>query len=194
MGYSCEGCGMINKLFFFRKTIFLAALSVSVASVCAGWWYYAADGIASYAAHRDRSAVLSLFDANWYWLVSEHSLGFSPEYMLDNAASSQAPEHIGNLSLYVYRAGGKTVGFLAYYLKSPLRGYILFLVVDDSSRGKGYARTLMNFGLKKLTNLGVRTIELVTRVSNNPARSLYESSGFVENWRDGGFVHYEYAA
>ena len=184
---------MINKSFFSRTVFLGAAVFLTAASAVGGWWYYAADGIHGYSASRDRAAILSLFDANWYWLVSEYSLGFSPEYMLDHAASSQAPEHEGNLSLYVYRAERKTVGFLAYYLKSPLRGYILFLVVDDTYRGKGYARALMDFGLKKLRDRGVRTIELVTRVSNTPARSLYESSGFVENWRDGGFVHYEYS-
>jgi len=184
---------MINKLFFSRAALCVSALLLGAASAAGGWWYYGADGIHSYSAYRDRAAILSLFDANWYWLVSEYSLGFSPEYMLDNSASSQAPEHVGNLSLFVYRAERKTVGFLAYYLKSPLRGYILFLVVDDAYRGKGYARALMNFGLKKLTDAGVQTIELVTRVSNGPARTLYERSGFVENWRDGGFVHYEYS-
>lgn len=182
---------MINRLSFSRTAI-ISAVLLGAASACGGWWYYAADGIHAYSGSRDRAAILSLFDANWHWLVSEYSLGFSPEYMLDHAASSQAPEHVGNLSLYVYRAERKTVGFLAYYLKSPLRGYILFLVVDDAYRGKGYARALMDFGLKKLIDTGVRTIELVTRVSNTPARSLYESSGFVENWRDSGFVHYEY--
>jgi ribosomal protein S18 acetylase RimI-like enzyme len=184
---------MISKRFFSRPVLWLSLFCGAGALIGGFWWYYAAPGITPYSSYRDRAAILSLFDKNWYWLVSEYSLGFSPEYMLDNAASSQSPEHVGNLSLHVYRADNKTVGFLATYLKSPLRGYILFLVVDDAYRGKGYARALMNFGLKNLSQKGVHTIELVTRVSNTAARSLYESSGFVENWRDGGFVHYEYA-
>ena len=183
---------MINQ-----KTIrsaFVGALSALLLSTFAAgiWWYSHADGIYPYCSDRDRETVISLFDKNWYWLVSEGSISFSPEYMLDNRASSRSPEHVGNLNLFVYRAENNTAGFLAYYRKSALRGFILFLVVDDAYRGRGYARQLLEYALNDLKNQGVAQIELVTRLSNEKARGLYLGAGFHEIWRDEGYVRYEY--
>ncbi|MFA6066613.1 MAG: GNAT family N-acetyltransferase [Candidatus Babeliaceae bacterium] len=178
-----------------KKLVWTGIIGLSFTlAILIGNYYYthtAHDGICTYNPTSDRAFILQLFKKNWHWLVSEYSTDFSAEYMLDNKASSQSPEHNNNLSLMVYRVDNKPVGFTAYYQKSFYMGFILFLVVDEEHRKSGYASKLLDYGIQDLFNRGCTVIQLITRVSNIRAQSLYKKHGFVEIWRDEEFVRFE---
>jgi len=94
---------------------------------------------------RDTQFILDIFKSNWYWLVSEYSKNFSPEYMLSHRASSKNPEHIGNLTIKVGYQGQEPVGFVAYYKKSFYEGFLLFLATKGEFRSKGYGYQLLKY-------------------------------------------------
>ena len=153
---------------------------------------YSCSGISEYDAKIDRKFILDLFQKNMYWLVAENVTDFSAEYVLDTKSRSKRPEDYGNLSIYVHRTSDcKPTGFVAFYKKSFFKGYVLFLVVDEVYRGKGYAKKLLTFSLDKLKEMGCSYAELVTRTSNEKAQKLYKSVGMHEVWRDEGFVKFE---
>lgn len=149
--------------------------------------------ISSYNAATDREFILGIFKQDWHWLVSEYSVHFSPDYMLDNQASSKRPEHIGNLTINVLRTCDGPAGFVAYYKKSFYLGYVLFLDILKEFRGKGYAHMLLVDAVKSLKERGCSKIQLITRTTNLPAQKLYTRFGFIEIERDEGFITYQYS-
>lgn len=180
----------LKKIFLSFSFLFLVAITLGGAI----WYYsvsYVENNITDYNPCRDRSFILNLFKTNWYWLVSDDSKDFSPEYILDNRASSRKPEHKGNLTIKVYSVGGSPVGFVAYHTKKLFEGFILFLAVEEKYRKMGYAKKLMDYALEDLKNRGMSVVRLVTRVINKPARNLYESMGFKDYWTDGTYIRFE---
>jgi GNAT superfamily N-acetyltransferase len=148
--------------------------------------------ISPYNKTTDRAFILDIFKQDWHWLVSEHSVHFSPEYMLDNQASSKRPEHLGNLTVNVMRTCDGPVGFVAFYKKSFYLGYILFLDILKEFRGKGYAYMLLSDSVRRLKERGCSRIQLITRTTNFSAQKLYTRFGFVQIERDEGFITYQY--
>lgn len=142
----------------------------------------------SYQPERDREFIINLFKDDWYWLISEDSPDFSPEHMLDTRSSSQDPENLGNLTIKVGLEGKNPIGFVSYYLKEPGHGWLLFLSVNNRYRGKGYAQKLMLHALNEMASKGMKVIDLLTRINNYPAQSIYKKLGFREIWRDEGFI------
>ncbi|WP_405724967.1 GNAT family N-acetyltransferase [Streptomyces sp. NBC_00028] len=70
----------------------------------------------------------------------------------------------------------------AYVLATPpYRGesWIFSLGVAPARRRKGLARTLMTQALETLRSDGASTVRLWVEPTNEPARALYESLGFV---------------
>lgn len=59
-------------------------------------------------------------------------------------------------------------------------GEIANVAVAPESRGRGIGSALLDAALAEATNVGVRTLFLEVRSSNQRARHLYESRGFVE--------------
>lgn len=173
------------------KYIVIGALLV--AGGVAGWYYktHVAEGIYSYEPSIDRAFILDLFKKDWYWLISDYSPDYSPEYMLDNRASSNEPKYIGNLSIKTYRKEGRPIGFIAYYMKELFEGYILFLAVSKEFRGQGHARKLFSYAVDDLKKRGATVIRLITRTDNVRGRKLYTGMGFNQIWTDGAYVKYE---
>lgn len=169
-------------------------MSLGVLLLAGALWYSLArhsEGIAPYDPARDRSEILSIFTKDWYWMVSDYSGDFTPEYMLDNRASSREPLHKGDLTIRVFLIDGKPVGFVTYLTKELLEGKILHLGVDRAYRSKRVGRQLMTYALDDLKKRGSRLVRLMTRVDNAPARKLYTSLGFKEIWTDGAYLKYE---
>lgn len=152
---------------------------------------YSSGSIYNYDPKIDREFILQLFKDNWHWLVSEYSTDFDPKYMLDYKASSKKPSDLGDLTIKTYRVAGKPVAFTAYYLKPFLEGFILFLAVEEKARKHGYARKLLEYDIKELKKEKCSVIRLVTRLTNTPARTLYESCGFKEYGTVRGFIKYQ---
>ena len=94
----------------------------------------------------------------------------------------QTPEAIrGQLEhgyrYYFVRLEGRDIGFLAFY---PREGamYLSKFYLYREERGKGYARTMMDFVIRNAREAGLSAVELnVNR--NNSAVKVYESLGFA---------------
>ena len=63
---------------------------------------------------------------------------------------------------------------------SGQRAELVSVAVDPPDRGKGIARTLLDSTLRRLRRRAVARLALTVRQSNQPARALYESQGFLE--------------
>ena len=160
-----------------------------VALVVMGWCGYAwtnyDNGIVDYKAFRDKAAIKKMFHDDWKFLyygdwdkISETD--FNVDFMLDNRSSLQHAIH-SNLILKVLRENGKTVGFLAYYPKSPYWWHMLFLIVDKDHRGKSYASKLVQFFIDDSVDRGAIKLTTFTRLINTPARAVYEGKfGFKD--------------
>ena len=185
----------VHRLGFARKLALLAIILVTAA--LGGSYYYAfySEGIYEYSCTKDKSFICSFFKENWYWLIHDYTISYSPEYMLDKKAASQNdPRTIGILRVKTYRVKGKPVGFVTYYPGELYSGRLLFLGVDKEYRGKGIARKLAQYALDDLKRLGVKTIWINTRSDNTAGVKLYKTHGFTEGTTDGAYIDFKRAA
>ena len=68
-------------------------------------------------------------------------------------------------------------GFAVFYLTKP-ESELPDIVISKEYRGQGLARTLLNHCFDDLRLQSIETVFLEVRVSNAPARGLYDSLGF----------------
>ena len=83
--------------------------------------------------------------------------------------------------LLVARVGGEIVGmatFVSFPLPTGLRGHVEDVVVDESMRGRGIARKLLETMTTMAGERGLRTLDLTSRPSRESALRLYEGVGF----------------
>jgi ribosomal protein S18 acetylase RimI-like enzyme len=181
--------------FSSRKWILLSLCSILLigGTIGAYFYYQQLPRIVEFDEERDTPFILDIFKNDWYWLVSEYSTDFSPNYMLHYRASSKAPENLGNLTIKALYLKNQPVGFVAYYKKNFYEGMILFLALLKEFRSKGYAYKLLQDAMNDLKSRFVTKIRLVTRTVNYPAIKLYTRAGFKETSRDDdGFVYFQY--
>lgn len=146
-------------------------------------WY----GISDYRHDADFPTILKILQDDWYWLVSEDSTDFSPEYTFSHRAFS--PTHAdGSLTILVYRMHGKPVAFLTYYKVQGCYAVIQFVAVAPEYRRRGYAQALLKHVLENAPKEGVCSFDLTTRVSNESAQRLYKQFGFEQSYLDDGFI------
>ena len=165
--------------------IMIASTAVAVFCFCAYSWTAYDNGVVDYQDNRDKQAVKKMFHDDWQFLyygdwdkITEND--FDVDFMLDNRSSSQYSVN-SNLVLKVLRESGKTVGFLAYYPKSPFWWQMLFLIVDKDHRGKNYASKLVQFFIDDSVARGAIKLTTFTRLINTPARRVYEGKfGFKD--------------
>lgn len=136
------------------------------------------NSIVDYLAQRDKAAIKKMFHDDWQLLyygdfdkISEDD--FDVDFMLDNRSSCQY-RAANDLVLKVMRQNNKTVGFLAYYPRSPYWWHMLFLMVDVDHRKQGYASQLIQFMIDDVVARGALKITTFTRLVNTKARGLYE--------------------
>jgi ribosomal protein S18 acetylase RimI-like enzyme len=83
--------------------------------------------------------------------------------------------------LLVARLDGQIVGMatlVSVPLPTGLRGHVEDVVVDQSLRGRGIARQLLETMTAMAGAQGLRTLDLTSRPSRESALRLYESVGF----------------
>jgi len=84
--------------------------------------------------------------------------------------------------LLVVRDGGRIVGMatmVTFPLPTGIRGIVEDVAVDESMRGQGIARLLLQRMTRLAGERGLRTLDLTSRPSREAALRLYESVGFV---------------
>lgn len=71
--------------------------------------------------------------------------------------------------------------FIGYVIiwESDTFGQIVDIVVKNEYQGLGYGKSLLDYGLNYLKDMGIDTISLEVKVSNTRAIKLYESKGFI---------------
>lgn len=93
--------------------------------------------------------------------------------------------------LLVVRDQGRIVGMatmVTFPLPTGIRGIVEDVAVDESMRGQGIARLLLERMTRLADERGLRTLDLTSRPSREAALRLYESVGFVR--RDTNVLRY----
>lgn len=80
--------------------------------------------------------------------------------------------------VFVAEMDNKTVGFITCDLFGLDRGRIFLVGVDESVRGKGAGKMLVNHALRWFESKGVIFVEVVTQGRNYRAQNLYQKCGF----------------
>ena len=86
---------------------------------------------------------------------------------------------VGHYSVVLEEKEG-VVGFAIY---SPIvpESHLLNIAITPSNQGRGLGRQLLQKVILQNQLLGVKSLSLEVRVSNNSAISLYESEGFLKD-------------
>jgi len=86
--------------------------------------------------------------------------------------------------LYAARLDGRIVGvasLVVYPIPTGIRAHIDDVVVDESARGHGLSRVLLNHLIAEANErFHARTIDLTSRPDREAANHLYRTSGFVQ--------------
>jgi ribosomal-protein-alanine N-acetyltransferase len=83
-----------------------------------------------------------------------------------------------NTLLHRLRQGGAVIGFAVSRIAAD-EAEILSIAVAPGHRGRGLSRDLFLTHLGHLAGRGVRTVFLEVEENNQPARKLYERTGFA---------------
>lgn len=77
---------------------------------------------------------------------------------------------------------GQVVGFFCYSVNTENNvGFLKFIIVDNTKRGKGYGKEMLNLALQFAFNItGAEAVQLNVFSENNLAKQCYEKVGFVE--------------
>jgi len=82
----------------------------------------------------------------------------------------------------------KILGFIVLVLTPEGDGRVFALAVDSGYRGRGIGRALLKTAFNVLRKRKIGYVQLEVRVSNQIARRLYRSVGFMET----GFIPFYY--
>ena len=83
-----------------------------------------------------------------------------------------------NTLVHRLRSGRKVIGFAVSRMAAD-EAEILSIAVASSHRGRGLSRTLLLTHLGHLAGRGIRTVFLEVEENNQPARRLYDRTGFA---------------
>jgi len=87
-----------------------------------------------------------------------------------------------NTLVHRLRQGRKTIGFAVSRMAAD-EAEILSIAVEPKHRGRGLSRNLLLTHLGHLAGRGVRTVFLEVEENNQPARRLYDRTGFAVTGR-----------
>lgn len=107
------------------------------------------------------------------WLGTEP--GFDPEHYRDTFGRALG---LGN-AMFVVEADGNIVGLLTTYEHVDY-GWTIGMMVDESLRGLGIGRALLERLFASATERGIRQLSLLVFPHNERALNLYRAAGFIE--------------
>jgi [ribosomal protein S18]-alanine N-acetyltransferase len=91
-----------------------------------------------------------------------------------------------NVVAHRVMVGRMFVGFILSRLAAR-EAEILSIAIAPNWRGRGFARPLLDFHIRRLAGLGVRAVFLEVNEHNAPANGLYRNAGFYEVGRRRGY-------
>lgn len=80
-----------------------------------------------------------------------------------------------------------TVAGYSVFLIEDGEGYIESIAIDKKFRRQGIGLHALRFMIKRMAEMGFKTVKLHVRVDNLPAISLYEKNGFMRIGMKEGF-------
>lgn len=86
---------------------------------------------------------------------------------------------------------GLPIGCVAYRKKSIGVGEVKRMFIKYEYRGRGISKSLLDMVEKHAKQCGDQTLHLSTRITLEPAITLYRHSGFYETFRNGLYVEME---
>lgn len=147
------------------------------------------EGLYPYDAELDRAFMLKHFKEDRFWLVADESYMYDPVDTLDTGIHGIVKKPV---KFFVYYKDQKPVAFISYYHESPLFGKIQFVDVDEQYQRQGIAKKMIRSVIDRMRGEGIRSIEIVTRLINIPALTLYEKIGFKKLYDNGKYIYLEY--
>jgi ribosomal protein S18 acetylase RimI-like enzyme len=80
-----------------------------------------------------------------------------------------------------YYTDSKLTGFIAYYANDGLKknAYLTLILIDNSFRGLGLGKLLLESSISDLSRRGFLTYKLEVLKSNSKAIKMYEKCGFT---------------
>ncbi|NBH27957.1 N-acetyltransferase [Lachnospiraceae bacterium] len=81
---------------------------------------------------------------------------------------------------------GQAVGFFCYSVNTADNiGFLKFIIVDKTKRGKGYGKEMLNLALQYAFQItGAKAVQLNVFKENASAKQCYEKVGFIERKTD----------
>ena len=116
-----------------------------------------------------QSIITESLNRDYYWLIPD-GMDCKAEQLLDSNKDT----------IKILLVDGQEAGFISYYMKNPIHGFIHFLNIKPELRNKGYAEELIKFAIADLKKQGAIKISLMTRTDNIPAQKVYKKLGFSE--------------
>lgn len=136
-------------------------------------------------------ADLDAIVAAWRTFVTEqraHGSRVDPDRS-EPAIRNRLVEWIIDDGVSVAEVEERVVGFVCFHRTSGFLardvaiGFISYLYVDQSYRGRGIGRRLMERAEQELADRGVDVVELEVLADNRPALAFYESVGYAPHRR-----------
>ena len=88
---------------------------------------------------------------------------------------------------------GQPIGFFCYSVNTENNvGFLKFVIVDRTKRGKGYGKEMLNLALRYAFQItGAEAVQLNVFEENRIAKQCYENVGFVERTIDKNAFRYK---
>jgi len=83
------------------------------------------------------------------------------------------------------------IGCVAYRKKSTDVGEVKRMFIKNEYRGRGISKSLLDMVEQHAKQCGDHTLHLSTRITLEPAITVYRHSGFIETFRNGLYVEME---
>lgn len=142
--------------------------------------------ICDFDPERDTQSIINIFNKNWSTLIACDD--FSPsEWLLSYTNNSYS-------KIYILRENDTVAGFIAYYMKTPKKGFIDALAIEQNFRNKGYGEMLVKYVIKTLEAEGINSIKLGTDINNIPAQNLYKKVGFRNTTNKQNVAFFKYTS
>jgi ribosomal protein S18 acetylase RimI-like enzyme len=181
-----------------------AVISLLILMGCVGAGYYfwhhfyehTSFKIRDFDYQTDGQAIDALFHKgdNFYWMIGgrpEHRSEYSVDFMLRYRSSSQYEKKY-NLILKTILVDGRIAGLLAYHPESSRVWRLLFLIVDQDFRGRGFAKKMLKYAVDDMLARGAIQLVVYTRNNNFKAQKMYTDFGFKQVGTSNEGVHYSW--
>jgi GNAT superfamily N-acetyltransferase len=114
---------------------------------------------------------------NYAWITKLFAVEPPDQRILDNP-EQEIIAHGGEVFFAV--SGAKVVGTVALKAETATTYELTKMAVDDSQRGNGYGKLLMDAAIAYARSKGAKFIVLSSHTSLTPALTMYRQAGFVD--------------